>query len=65
MDKVLFSSKKEEWETPQALFNDLNNEFHFTIDVCALPENAKCKRYYTPEIDGLIQEWRGGGDLLV
>lgn len=57
MNKILFQSNKEEWETPQDFFNKLNDEFNFTVDVCALPENAKCKKYYTPEIDGLSQDW--------
>jgi phage N-6-adenine-methyltransferase len=56
---VHFSSKTDIWATPQPLFDELNDEFGFTIDVCALPENAKCKRYYTPEDDGLKQDWRG------
>lgn len=47
------------WATPQDLFDRLNEEFHFTLDVCALPENAKCERYYTPEQDGLRQPWDG------
>lgn len=47
------------WATPQDLFNKLNNVFNFDLDVCALPENAKCERYFTPEADGLKQEWRG------
>ena len=59
MNSVLFSSKKEEWETPQDLFDELNREFSFTVDVAALPENAKCSRYYTPETDGLLQDWTG------
>ena len=48
-----------DWETPQGLFDELNNEFAFDLDVCATPENAKCNNYYTPEIDGLKQEWSG------
>jgi phage N-6-adenine-methyltransferase len=48
-----------EWETPQELFNFLNWLFDFTIDVCALPENAKCGRFYTPEDDGLSLPWDG------
>lgn len=57
--EVMFSSQTDLWATPQDLFNELDNEFGFTVDVCALPENAKCKQYYTPEIDGLKQEWTG------
>ena len=56
---VLFSSKNNVWETPQAFFDTLNNEFQFTLDACALPENAKCKLYFTPQEDGLVQDWSG------
>ena len=39
---VMFSSKTDLWETPQEFFDRLNDEFGFDLDVCALPENAKC-----------------------
>lgn len=57
--EVMFSSKTDLWGTPQDLFDELDAEFHFDLDVCALPDNAKCKRYYTPEMDGLSQKWGG------
>jgi len=56
---VLFSSATDLWETPQEFFDELDKEFHFTVDVCATPENAKCARYFTPEQDGLRQKWGG------
>ena len=56
---VMFSSKKTEWETPQHLFNKLNDEFVFEVDVCATASNTKCEKYYNPEINGLQQEWKG------
>lgn len=59
MDRVLFSSRETAWETPQELFDQLDREFEFELDVCALPENAKCGRFYTPEDDGLSQPWPG------
>lgn len=55
----MFSSSTDEWETPQDIFDRLNEEFHFTIDVCATAENAKCERFYTKEQDGLKQDWTG------
>lgn len=58
-NEVMFSSKSGVWETPQCFFDALNDEFGFTLDACALPENAKCEKYYTPEQDGLIQPWYG------
>ena len=46
-----------EWETPQDLFDELDAEFHFTLDPCASHENAKCEKYYTKEEDGLSKSW--------
>ena len=59
MNKGLFSSKYDDWETPADLFGDLNAEFGFDLDVCANVENTKCERYLTSEINGLAQRWRG------
>ena len=56
---AMFSSKTELWETPQALFESLDREFHFTVDSCATPENAKCPLFFTPELNGLSQNWGG------
>ena len=58
----LTSSTTDEWATPQSLFDKLNAAFHFTLDVCATPENAKCAKYYTKAQDGLKQDW--GGDII-
>jgi len=56
---VHFSSKTDLWATPQDFFNNLNAEFGFQTDVCCLPNNAKCKNFFTPEMDGLKQNWSG------
>ena len=61
---VMFSSKTDLWATPQDFFDNLNQEFDFNLDVCALPENAKCKNYYTPEVDGLSQQWGGVSGVI-
>tara|TARA_R100000808_G_scaffold3776_2_gene12962 strand:+ start:4140 stop:4568 length:429 start_codon:yes stop_codon:yes gene_type:complete len=58
-EKGLFSSVKDDWETPQHLFDELNQEFGFELDVCADESNAKCKRYFTVEDDGLNMKWEG------
>lgn len=57
--QVHFTSNKEDWATPPALFADLHGEFDFTLDPCAAPENAKCERYFTKEQNGLEQSWAG------
>jgi len=56
---VHFSSKTDLWATPQGFFDALHTEFGFTLDVCALPENAKCELFFTPKEDGLAQVWEG------
>ncbi len=55
----LMSSACDEWETPQELFDQLNEEFHFTLDPCCTHQNAKCQKHYTIEEDGLAQSWDG------
>ena len=60
--KALFTSNTDEWATPQEFFDKLNAEFHFTLDPCALPTNAKCAKYYTPQDNGLSQNW--GGEIV-
>jgi phage N-6-adenine-methyltransferase len=59
MNSVHFKSEKMDWGTPQELFDKLDEEFHFTLDVCALPKNAKCRRFFSPHEDGLSREWNG------
>lgn len=55
----LFSSNTDLWSTPQEFFDALHKEFGFLIYVCALPENAKCEAYFTPEMNSLKQSWEG------
>lgn len=57
INKGLFTSNSEEWETPQELFDELDKEFHFDLDPCATKENAKCFFFFTKEINGLKQDW--------
>lgn len=59
MNKVLVSSGKDDWETPKSFFEQLDKEFHFTLDPCSSHENAKCKKHYTIEDDGLCKSWEG------
>lgn len=57
MNPALFSSVSFEWGTPKDLFKDLDREFHFTLDPCASPQNAKCKHFFTRADNGLEQDW--------
>lgn len=52
-------SQNPEWPTPQYVFDTLDAEFHFTLDVCANADNHKCERYFDIAQDGLKQDWEG------
>lgn len=60
---VMFSSKSDEWSTPQYLFDTLNEEFHFQIDLAATLNNTLCEEYLGPDHfvefmrDALIVLW--------
>ena len=55
----LYSSLRSDWETPDDLFDALDAEFHFVLDVCADEANRKCETYFAEWDDGLLQDWRG------
>ena len=59
INKGLFTSDKNYWETPKDFFNELHKEFDFTLDAAASHENAKLDNYYTVEENGLEQKWEG------
>ena len=58
---VMFSSKSNEWTTPQALFEELDKEFNFNLDPSSTDENCKCEKHYTARENGLLQTWGGTG----
>ena len=57
--EVHFSSKTDLWATPQDFFDSYNEKYRFTVDVCADASNHKCTTYFTKEMDGLQQKWKG------
>lgn len=59
INKGMMTSNSNEWATPIKFFEELDKEFNFTLDPCATKKNAKCKKYYTKEDDGLIKDWTG------
>ena len=51
--------KVDDRRTPRSLFDPLNEEFKFTLDVAASKDNALTERFYDLETDGLSQPWQG------
>ena len=62
--KAIWTSESDEWATPLTLFEDLDAEFHFTLDPCATEDNAKCSFFFTKEDDGLLKNWGGVESIL-
>ena len=56
MGSVHFSSKTDDWATPDGFADKYGK---FDLDPCASAENAKAPRYFTREQDGIAQEWTG------
>ena len=54
---LMFSSATDRWATPPEFFAEWDALFHFTLDVCADADNAKCKRYFDVHANGLTQDW--------
>ena len=58
-ERVIFE-QKHDWATSLALFREWDERFGpFELDVCATAHNAKCKKFFSPEDDGLRQVWHG------
>lgn len=57
LNKALFSSNSDMWSTPQKLFNELNEEFNFSIDLAATRGNNKCEKFITDVEDSLSVDW--------
>jgi phage N-6-adenine-methyltransferase len=54
--KLMFSSRTDDWATPQWLFDRLHAEFNFKLDVAASAKNAKCPVYISE--DSLSKDWK-------
>lgn len=61
MTKAYFMSNKQDWGTPQAFFDWIEDIFaiDFTLDACASAHNYKVANYYNVETNALIQDWGG------
>lgn len=57
INQGMMSSNKDDWETPDDMFDNLNYEFHFDVDVCAHELNHKMIPYISPEQNGLKTDW--------
>ena len=57
INKGMFTSNTDQWSTPQAFFDKVDQEFDFKLDVCADKDNRKCDDFITKEQDALSCTW--------
>jgi site-specific DNA-methyltransferase (adenine-specific) len=63
--KLMFSSKSNEWTTPQDFFDELNDRYGpFTLDAAASHDNYKVNDYFVKEDNALSQDWSGNKVFL-
>lgn len=57
MTQGMFTSRSEEYETPQGFYNRLHSEFGFVLDAAATAHNTKCSLYITKIHNALGVDW--------
>lgn len=62
MNPILFSKDKNDWETPDDLFQTLNEVFDFSLDCAASPHNTKCLYART---SASSKEWTAEGETAL
>ena len=50
---------RQDWGTPSCIFEQLNQEFRFTVDGAADANNTLLPRFFSLEQDSLKQSWQG------
>jgi phage N-6-adenine-methyltransferase len=58
-----FKTVNQSWETPQWLFDKLDEEFHFNIDLAADSHNTKVGLFIGKDEDALTKKWNCVGWL--
>lgn len=53
----IFTSKKHDWRTPKKLFDNLNSEYNFWIDLASDDKNNLCPIFLTEKQNALKQNW--------
>ena len=57
MKENIALTDNDEWEVQDEVFEPLDSEFKFVLDVCATKENSKCGRFLTKETNALTVDW--------
>ena len=56
-DEERFNSQGTTRVTPNSIFDPLDEEFGFTLDVAADKFNSKCEKFFTESDNSLVQDW--------
>ena len=64
MNKGMFTSKKDDWRTPNSLYERLDVIYNFKLDAAASNENHKAPIWFTKDQNALLQDWNVGGSVF-
>jgi phage N-6-adenine-methyltransferase len=54
---VMFSAEKADWQTPDAVFKQLDQEFAFSFDADNERDRARCRLCFSPDMDATKTNW--------
>ena len=60
VEDIYAGSRNDEWRTPQELWDKLNAQYHFSVDLAASRENSKCPRFFSKE-DSFLKQYNVDG----
>jgi phage N-6-adenine-methyltransferase len=63
LNSGLMTSNRDDWETPNSLFDILDKIFKFDLDAAANHKNAKCLLFYSPKTNAFTKDWAGNGNV--
>ncbi len=49
--------EKDLWQTPLDLFKAIDQEFDFSVDICASDQNTLCNQFFSEDDSALLNEW--------
>lgn len=62
---VVHSKGKDDWRTPQWLYDHLNTIYNFKLDAAADEDNALCTYFFDAESNALKHSWSDYGNVFV
>lgn len=57
-----FDSARQEWGTPQKLYDACDQKYNYNFDLAGDKSNSKCNSFFTKQDNSLLVSWTGLGN---